>query len=255
MDPTPEQEAGLQQGESGEVENWAFVFGNLGDCKAFHVSKITGQITDITPEARVSNDAKDCGGRLGPYLDGGQPDLRNFRLRFIPCRKGDLIFVCSDGVHDNFDPEHLGISPRELGADADEWGQLPWTESESIKSLYRLRMLHVLLYCPEKLPESQKGGHRVKSVMPRKFTNRVESPRKEEGAIHYYGSGTLSMGVPLSPATVTNRLLDFCETTNDKAIRWMQEHPSQKLPVDYEKFPGKMDHATCLSFFVGARPS
>ena len=78
-------------------KKWAFVFGNVGDCKAFHYSPITKQLSDITPEARISNDAKDCGGRLGPYLEGNLPDLRNFRLRFVPCNPGDILFICTDG--------------------------------------------------------------------------------------------------------------------------------------------------------------
>jgi hypothetical protein len=27
---------------------------------------------------------------------------------------GDIVLLCSDGVHDNLDPEHLGLSPSKL---------------------------------------------------------------------------------------------------------------------------------------------
>jgi hypothetical protein len=80
-----------------EMKKWAFVFGNVGDCKAFVYSPVTRQLSDVTPEARVSNDATDCGGRLGPYIDGSKPDLRNFRVRFIPVVEGDLLIICTDG--------------------------------------------------------------------------------------------------------------------------------------------------------------
>ena len=80
-----------------EMKKWAFVFGNVGDCKAFLYSPTTRQLSDVTPEARVSSDATDCGGRLGPYIDGSKPDLRNFRVRFIPCVEGDILIICTDG--------------------------------------------------------------------------------------------------------------------------------------------------------------
>ena len=46
-------------------------------------------------------DARDPGGRLGPYMEGGGPDLRNLRLYFLRCCQGDIITVVSDGIHDN----------------------------------------------------------------------------------------------------------------------------------------------------------
>ena len=42
------------------------------------------------------------GGRLGPYLDPGLPDLRNFVVKSFECNSNDTIIVVSDGVDDNF---------------------------------------------------------------------------------------------------------------------------------------------------------
>lgn len=39
------------------------------------------------------------GGRIGPYLEGGTPDLRNIDLYFTMCDEGDFIIILSDGVH------------------------------------------------------------------------------------------------------------------------------------------------------------
>ena len=36
-------------------------------------------------------DATDPGGRLGPFVDQGAPDLRNFRSYFCFCEKGDTV--------------------------------------------------------------------------------------------------------------------------------------------------------------------
>jgi serine/threonine protein phosphatase PrpC len=83
--------------------NWAFVCLNLGDCKAYHLDIKTNQISDITEGNRLDiYDAKDPGGRLGPQLDDGSPDLRNLALHSKLCSDGDIIILVSDGVHDNF---------------------------------------------------------------------------------------------------------------------------------------------------------
>ena len=51
---------------------------------------------------RKGNDAKDPGGRIGPYIDpNGDPDLRNLILYTYPCDEGDIFIIVSDGVHDN----------------------------------------------------------------------------------------------------------------------------------------------------------
>ena len=44
-------------------------------------------------------------GRLGPQLEGGEPDLRNLGVYVHLLDDGDLIALVSDGVHDNLDPE------------------------------------------------------------------------------------------------------------------------------------------------------
>jgi hypothetical protein len=35
----------------------------------------------------------------------------------------------------------------------------------------------------------------------------------------------------------------------------MENNPGKKLPKDYVKYPGKMDHATCVAFEVGLKKS
>ena len=53
------------------------------------------------------------GGRIGPSL-GNNPDLRNMQIIFQKVEVGDLIMVCSDGIHDNFDPQFIGLTPHDV---------------------------------------------------------------------------------------------------------------------------------------------
>ena len=41
-------------------------------------------------------------------------------------------------------------------------------------------------------------------------------------------------------------------TTTEPARQWLEEF-DRRLPNDYNRFPGKMDHATCVCFRAGAK--
>lgn len=68
--------------------------------RAYHWSCKTREVVDITQGNRTNlTDVSDPGGRIGPYLNGGTPDLRNLDLYLQPCAVGDVILCVSDGVH------------------------------------------------------------------------------------------------------------------------------------------------------------
>jgi len=125
--------------------SWVFTGVTLGDCKAFHYSRKHKKFCDITKGNRQNlTDARDPGGRLGPYIRLGEPDLRNLEVFYKFCDQGDLILLLSDGVHDNLDPQQLGVNPSDLGVQADTWekaGQLFPSETEDAKSDYRRKWL------------------------------------------------------------------------------------------------------------------
>jgi hypothetical protein len=90
-------------------------------------------------------DARDPGGRLGPYNDGRLPDLRNLALYFRCVEEGDLVVVVSDGVHDNFDPQLMGVNPREMGIEADTWATATAELIEDKKYQFSSHMMTKLL--------------------------------------------------------------------------------------------------------------
>jgi hypothetical protein len=54
----------------------------VGDCKLFLWNEESGSV-DITYGNRINaRDPGDSCGRVGPYVDGGQPDLRNLKTYF-----------------------------------------------------------------------------------------------------------------------------------------------------------------------------
>lgn len=111
---------------------------SVGDCKAFHYSPTSRQVRDITRSNRADLcDPVDPGGRIGRLsLDNGDPDLRNLSLYFTPCVQGDFVFLMSDGIHDNFDPEMLGVDPAALGLICTEWANAPPAHVEAAKTTF-----------------------------------------------------------------------------------------------------------------------
>lgn len=189
------------------VSRWGFVFGSVGDCKAFLWKSRTNTVTDVTYTNRTESlDARDCGGRLGPYVDKGLPDLRNLSLYITICEEGDIVIIVSDGVHDNLDPQSLGRTPGETDielASYESWKDVPSVLGEKYKTRHREQLLRQL----------------IQPVFP-------------EAEVTCTG--------------IVSRVVDYCQEKTTASRVFMETNPSLELPEDYARFPGKMDHTTCV---------
>jgi len=202
---------------------WVWVCVSIGDCKAFHFNAKTQVVTDITKGNRRNiYDAKDCGGRLGPYVGNGQPDLGNVTVYYRLCEENDLILMLSDGVHDNLDPQVLGRPPKDCGPDFtsySDWSEITDTDvATSAKSDFMKNFLanEIIL-----------GGGDDEKIRSKVFSTLVEEEM-------------------LSPAAITARIMKHCLSVTGKGREWMEQNPREKLPSDYVEYPGKMDHATAV---------
>jgi len=138
----------INKGTDKWTPQWEFVCASVGDCKAFCYAN--GEISDITQGNRQNaSDPRDCGGRLGPHLDEGKPDLRNLNLFCASCEEGDIIFVVTDGVHDNLDPQHLGKlpkdMPKEFNLHGDRWDDVDQAKATFAKNSSVTTLLQDLL--------------------------------------------------------------------------------------------------------------
>jgi len=202
----------------------------IGDCKSYHFSKEQKIVTDLTEGNRQNVfDAKDCGGRLGPQVEEGAPDLRNVSLGYHLCSQGDIILILSDGVHDNLDPQTLGKNPSEIAhefATTNDWNEIEsLDDAQQLKTEYMLKLLGDELIC---------GGQQDAKMRTKVFS--VPAQQEEE---------------LMSPGSITTRIIQFCLSMTGNGREWMEQNPRDKLPNDYVKYPGKMDHATCVTMKVG----
>ena len=86
-------------------DKWGLCVVNVGDSLAFTYKKSKG-VQEVTIGSHYDNEERDMrcpGGSLGP-VDGYNPDLSNLTFSFTVLDHGDIVFLTSDGVSDNFDP-------------------------------------------------------------------------------------------------------------------------------------------------------
>eukprot|EP01103_Thecamoeba_quadrilineata_P014498 TRINITY_DN4338_c0_g1_i1.p1 TRINITY_DN4338_c0_g1~~TRINITY_DN4338_c0_g1_i1.p1 ORF type:complete len:848 (-),score=174.70 TRINITY_DN4338_c0_g1_i1:82-2625(-) len=195
---------------------WVVVCGTVGDCKAFYWSASTQTVRDLTQGNRSDPlNASDCGGRLGPHLEGGRPDLRNFQLFQQRCWEGDLLMLMSDGIHDNLDPQYLGLSPDQVEFSLPKdttWESLAPEVAVQLKSRFQTQLLQ----------------DRFRDLLR---TGSQNSPK-----------------LPVLSAQVVNRwLLEHCQAVTSNSRAFMEKYPGRPLPPDYFNYPGKMDHSTVVT--------
>lgn len=96
-----------------EKDRFGFCVVNVGDSYAYVYSKKYG-VKEVTHGSHCIDELRDMrysGGALGP-ADGYNPDLGNLTCSFVVIEKGDVVFLCSDGISDNFDPAVAKFNPR-----------------------------------------------------------------------------------------------------------------------------------------------
>lgn len=184
------------------ADKWALVCCTVGDCKAFRISAADGSVTEVTAFIRdVARDVTDPGGRLGPGNDG--PDLRNMAVFYTECDEGDLVLLATDGVHDNLDPQLLGLRPRDAGASeiAETWSELDMAWANRVKIAHENRLIKSMLGPP-----------------------------------------------PYSAPDLCKALGQYCDRISLPSREFMETNPNSRLPDDYTRFPGKLDHTSCICF-------
>ena len=105
-------------GEKSTV--WEVAAVTIGDHKIFHYSQNLKRCVEVTRGSlnHVTVEG-DMGGKLGLYLLGrtshgvAYPDFRNYCIATITAEDGDIIIPVSQGVHEQMDPQNLGLTPLE----------------------------------------------------------------------------------------------------------------------------------------------
>lgn len=91
--------------EMTKSHDWGLCVVSVGDSPCFVWQKKTGLVLEATSKNHEGQDRdmRDSGGCLGANV-GTNPDLSNLLCCFTHLSEGDIVFLTSDGISDNFDP-------------------------------------------------------------------------------------------------------------------------------------------------------
>ncbi|KAH3758246.1 cyclophilin B [Pelomyxa schiedti] len=208
--------------ESVKYSKWACIVLSIGDCKAFRWSAKEKKVFEITYSKQVIQllnndtfssknrgtlDPSDPGGRIGPFLVGGAPDLRNLSLYYAPCHKHDIIILLSDGVHDNLEAPSLAVEPGDLIPD---FVDKNWDEATALN--------------PDLASKARED------FMTGKLTELI-SPDAEQPQVDQ----------------VVERIINYCVDVTNPSRTFLEKNPRGRLPHDFKMYPGKLDHTTCMA--------
>ncbi|KHJ90390.1 hypothetical protein OESDEN_09768, partial [Oesophagostomum dentatum] len=229
-------------------DSWVLCVCNVGDSLCFVYNRNYGvrEVTMGSHDIDQMRDMRDAGGALGP-VDGRNPQLHNLTCSMTFVEEGDIVFITSDGVSDNFDPvvgKFCVIKRAE--AENKENSQLPprdnrklsvTTKDSPSREYARNRPCAASLPCVDAASRHELMLVRMRDIIangldPPKEVMRL-SPRRE----------------PLFPrvtaSLLSHRLIQFAtHLSQRKAVR-------EKIA----DMPGKLDHASVVAYTVGRRDS
>lgn len=84
---------------------WCVCVVSVGDSQGYVYKAQDKTVHEITQGVHTGEkrEMRDSGGCLGMCI-GDEPDLRNLYCTFSPVEPGDIVFLSTDGLSDNFDP-------------------------------------------------------------------------------------------------------------------------------------------------------
>jgi len=228
-------------------DRFHFCVCNVGDSLAYVYSKReVREVTQGSHDITANRDMRDALGALGP-VDGVNPELSNLTCSITEVLPGDIVFLTSDGISDNFDPvvgkfcvpkkPERTNSRKQKGKNVSIGRRT--SEVEGLPTVEGFQRHHLTLL-------------RIEDILNNAW-----------GSAHHTGNGSVE-----SAAELCQRMLDFCQQLTT-AKRKILEDPELYTGTDQnmqdqklrrrrvcEKLalvPGKLDHATIAAFKVGDR--
>ncbi|KAF1765983.1 hypothetical protein GCK72_005937 [Caenorhabditis remanei] len=250
---------------------WALCVCNVGDSLCFVYNRHYGvrEVTLGSHDIDQMRDMRDAGGALGP-VDGRNPQLHNLTCSMTFVEEGDVVFITSDGVSDNFDPvvgkfcvikktEHENKENSHLPPRDDRTIDVATRGGEKNSEYARNRPCAASLPCVDAAKRHELMLVRMRDVIGNGFGN--ETPRGPASEYQY---------PPVTASTLCHRLIHFA-TQLSTAKRRVLENPElykrermtkaeqrTRRKMVREKIadmPGKLDHASVVAYHVSRRGS
>ena len=240
---------------------WVVCACNVGDSLCFVTSpgRGTREVTLGSHDISCMRDMRDAGGALGP-VDGVNPELHNLTCSMTFVDEGDIVFITSDGVSDNFDPvvgKFCIIEPSP--------GIVPVTSTSDKENDTGRSTRHS--------PPGGRGGAQSDTEQPNPPSQLpvVTAHQRHELMLlrmdDLLERGANNQQRATSARQVVTALVDFVTQLTrakrtfleDPDLYREQTRPDQKrqrraVRLRMSEMPGKLDHATVVAYTVGEWP-
>lgn len=184
---------------------------------------------------QTARNIRDAGGALGP-VHGSEPELNNLTCSLTISDPGDIVFMTSDGVSDNFDPVITKLAqPTCPVLNGDHFPAADDMED---------------LYGPLHLTPSERHSYAMKAM--EKVLHEYELEHQTEPCAETLCETLIRaayLGSSAKRAVLEDPTLYETAEKRQSADERSARHAalSEKLAT----CPGKLDHATCVAFEIG----
>merc|ERR1719474_728794 len=234
---------------------------NVGDSLAYVYSQ--GQVREVTlgsHDITTNRDMRDALGALGP-VDGLNPELSNLTCSITQVLPGDMVFVTSDGISDNFDPvvgKFCIPKKPERGNTSSQNKTGPNPTPTKTRSHSEFDILPTV----EAFQRHELTLARIEDIL-----NEGSGSSSLQNGLNNHNIGRVT-----SSSELCQRMLDFCQrltTAKRKILEDPELYPNTNVSNSQDQMdqkmrrrrvceklavvPGKLDHATIVAYQVGDR--
>lgn len=216
-------------------EGFVVCCANVGDSYGFVFSHNHGirEVTIGSHDVSSVRDIRDAGGALGP-VDGKNPELHNLTFSLTLCHSGDIVFLTTDGISDNFDPVVAKVAvPLDTSDTNSDTSPTSPTWQRCIKPpmdpqerhIYSLKEMERIVHEFELVTEEQCSSQEFCGALVQHVLSLTDAKRK----------------ILENPSLYVRRRM----TSKEKQRR------DSEIVEKMSKAAGKLDHASIVAYEVG----
>ncbi|XP_045208159.2 PP2C-like domain-containing protein CG9801 [Mercenaria mercenaria] len=217
---------------------------NVGDSYGYIFSHNQGirEVTQGSHDVSLVRDIRDAGGAIGP-VDGKNPELHNLTYGLSFGNQGDIVFLTTDGISDNYDPvvtkiavarvDHIKSKSEKESENSDD--DIATSSASCIngkpemepkeRHIYAMKEMERIVYEHELVTEEQTSAQDLCSALVQHVLLLTDQKRKVLENPDLYKRKRLSQ--------------------KDKQRR------DSEIVSKMSEAPGKLDHASIVSYEIG----
>lgn len=215
-------------------EQYAVCSVNVGDSYAFIFSRHYGirELTVGSHDVSSERDIRDAQGAIGPVI-GNEPELNNLTCAVSFANKGDVVFLTTDGISDNFDPVVTKVALPRRNSDPNlsltrdtplpEYAKPEMSPQE--RHVYSMKEMERIVHEYELMTEEDCSAQEICGAMVQHVLMLTDTKRK----------------VLENPALYARKKMSSTE----------RKRRDSEIVEKMSKAPGKLDHASLVAYEVG----